>query len=91
MAPTSEKFQYNILDFPFFYQRWQQTSCYSDTYRNKLTRKFFRNIRNSDVVPDESEILDEYTGLTYGEMALYIIHSKNIKRIIRYHNNKKKK
>ena len=84
MLPNNSKFKYDMCSIPFFFTTHIK---YSKHYDRILTRKFYRNMRSSSHIV-ESDILDVATGITYGEMSLYVLYTKNLKRLLMY--NKKK-
>ena len=90
MDPTQCKFKYDIRTFPFFCTTYDH-SMYDKHFKNVMTRKFFRYLRNQNTIPKETTIFDRTTGVTFGEMSLYIIHIKNLKRTVRYEKHKKNK
>jgi hypothetical protein len=81
--PTSDKFKYNISAFPCFFKDIN----IKKTYCRIMTRRFYKQLRNNEQVT-EFDILDDTTGLTFGEMALFILHTKNKKRIYNYRNKR---
>jgi hypothetical protein len=86
MSITNNKFQYNMSAIPFFFT--DIDNIYTNHYKNVMTRRFYKLIRTFPNIT-EYYVLDEQTGLTCGEMALYIIHTKNVKRS-KYYNRSKK-
>jgi hypothetical protein len=82
--PIDTAFVYEMTSFPFFF--WKHDS-FEDT--GVLTRRFYKNLRTYKNITD-LYVLDNATGLTYGEMALFIIYTKNQKRIQHYKKTKRK-
>ena len=88
---TQTKFTYNIQEFPYFFSNndtERSTDSSHKYYRNVMTRRFYKYIRSDCTVLDD-HVLDPCTGLTFGEMALYMIVSKNKKRSQQYRLKRK--